>query len=184
MIKVRYDEITGKIGKSYPELMDVPQPFVEMSEADHDELRAIILKDGEDLFFRNVGFVVEKDLEKEKQVKNAEILQKYNGALKMPISSGVYFVLPEWAEIYTMLYTAMQDDIDDPAAKEDELQKIRIITSLIPLAVENILMDFNTFQPIYRAVKKEFRRLTDKKHTYEDMVANGNIDFEIDYSNI
>lgn len=67
MIKVRYDATTGKIGKSYPESMNIPQPYFEMSKADHDELRTIALKDGEDLFFRDTKFVIEQDLAKQEQ---------------------------------------------------------------------------------------------------------------------
>ena len=38
MIKRRYDKNTGELGKPYPDYMDIPEPFLILTEAENDKI--------------------------------------------------------------------------------------------------------------------------------------------------
>lgn len=65
MIKVRYDGVTGKVGKSYPSTINVPAPYVIMPEAEHDKMRSTELPEGRAWFYINGGFTIRANVTKE-----------------------------------------------------------------------------------------------------------------------
>lgn len=65
MIKIRYDEITGKVGKSYPSNINVPAPYIEMPESEHDQMRSTKLQEGKAWFYINGEFTIRTDVTKE-----------------------------------------------------------------------------------------------------------------------
>ena len=47
MIKRRYDETTGELGKAYPESMTIPEPYLTLTEAENNKISA----DSENVYF-------------------------------------------------------------------------------------------------------------------------------------
>lgn len=169
MIKVRYDKITGKIGKSYPETMDVPQPYAEMSEVDHDKIRAIVLKDGEDLFFRDSKFIVEQDIQLAKQLKSNLATSMFEQALKQPLQVADVYVLGEWANTYTNTYVALLTDLEDGVLDTE----VNILV-LLPngLLKEELIETIEEFKPYYNAVKNNYKVKATKRNSYLVQIQN------------
>lgn len=65
MIKIRYDGVTGKVGKSYPSTINAPTPYIEMSEAEHDQMRSTELPEGKAWFYINGELTIRADVTKE-----------------------------------------------------------------------------------------------------------------------
>jgi hypothetical protein len=57
MLKLRYDETTGRIGKAYQEEIEVPQPYLLISE----EQNNAISEDRENIYFVKNGNIVPKN---------------------------------------------------------------------------------------------------------------------------
>jgi hypothetical protein len=47
MIKRRYDKETGELGKAYPETMDIPEPYLTLSNEENDKISV----DDENVYF-------------------------------------------------------------------------------------------------------------------------------------
>lgn len=47
MLKLRYDSETGEIGAAYPSTFEVPEPYIEITEEEHSEIKS----DTENIYF-------------------------------------------------------------------------------------------------------------------------------------
>lgn len=57
MIKRRYDAITGKLGKAYPDHYIVPEPYLTLTDEDNDKIST----DTENLYYYINGVLTKKD---------------------------------------------------------------------------------------------------------------------------
>ena len=80
MIKVRYDAVTKKIGKSYPANIEIPSPYIEMTEKEHNKLRAVVLPKGKTWYLVNGKFQIKDDTGILKEKNNSKI---YNQIQKL-----------------------------------------------------------------------------------------------------
>ena len=76
MIMRRYDIKTGELGKSYPDTMDIPQPFITLSNEENDRIST----DEEHVYFYiNNQLVTQSKAEIEAKKKRiAEIKEELN----------------------------------------------------------------------------------------------------------
>jgi|GEM_PF-6356667 len=138
MIKVRYNANTGQVLKRYPASIDVPQPFVEITEGEANALHDLPVEQA--WFYSNGEFVIGDSPEYLAKQKQKDIHKE----------------LSEIYEDATLLQQAKYKPVRDAVQEYLESGEFDKIEALLLEAKDNLEPDV---QPIAEAIYNKYMKL-------------------------
>lgn len=128
MIKVRYNEKTGQLLKRYPASIEVPQPFIEITEAAANSLHD--LPKQQSWFYENGKFVIKNNSTYLAESKLNALREKYSTFSKA------------WQYQFDPLRQAVEKESASGATTEELIQLITDFILPAELEAQNIKQQF------------------------------------------
>lgn len=151
MIKLRYDNVTGAVGNGYTDNIEVPQPFLLISEAEHDKIKndfdnyyfvengelvarekmPIIRKEGflKDFFQTSLGYIRFKPtLKNGSQIDFISLLPQYKAVANisgLPAGAFILYREPDYTQEFTDEYLQSLQELS-PAMTLAEYEKFEL----------------------------------------------------------
>ena len=151
MIKLRYDKTTGEIGNGYSENIEVPDPYLLITEQEHDSVKndtenyyyvidgvltptpkmPIVQKEAflKDFFKTSVGYIRFKPtLKNGSQIDFISLLPQYKEIAKisgLPSGAFIYYAEPDFTKEMTEEYLKTLQGLS-PAMTYEEYQKFEL----------------------------------------------------------
>ena len=130
MLKLRYDTTTGAVGEAYNESIIVPNPYILITEEQHDNIKndtenlyfvkndvltpkakmPILRKQGfeKDFFLTSIGYIRFKpNLKNGSQIDFISLLPQYNAVASvsgLPAGAFLYYAEPDYTQEFTEEY--------------------------------------------------------------------------------
>ena len=126
MIKRRYDAITGKLGKAYPDHYIVPEPYLTLTDEDNDKIST----DTENLYYYINGVLTKKDrAEIEAKEKRVAEIKAELDALDLKTIRALRSNDTEYIQKYEEQANALRTEL--VALEEQEAIRLEFLTGIL-----------------------------------------------------